>query len=52
MDMHMALLLTTLAGLSTGLGGLVVWLMRTPGPRIMALSQGVCRWGNDDGVAF
>ena len=40
MDMHMALLLTTLAGLSTGLGGLVVWLMRTPGPRIMALSQG------------
>ena len=40
MDMHMALLLTTLAGLSTGLGGLVVWLMRTPGSRIMALSQG------------
>ena len=40
MDMHMALVLTTLAGLATGLGGLVVWLMRTPGPRIMALSQG------------
>ena len=33
-------------------GGLVVWLMRTPGPRIMAPFTGVCRWGNDDGVAF
>ena len=40
MDMHMALLLTTLAGLSTGLGGLVVWLIRTPGPRLKARSHG------------
>lgn len=40
MDMHTALLLTTLAGLSTGLGGLVVWMVRAPGPRVMAFSQG------------
>ena len=37
MDMHTALLLTTLAGLSTGLGG---WMVRAPGPRVMAFSQG------------
>ena len=38
--MQLALILTTLAGLSTGLGGLVVWLIRMPGPRVMAFSQG------------
>lgn len=41
MDMHTALLLTTLAGLSTGLGGLVVWMVRAPGPRVMAFHRGL-----------
>ncbi len=35
-----ALTMTTLAGLSTGLGGLIVFFFRRPGPRLMAFSLG------------
>jgi len=36
----LALMLTTLAGLATTLGGAVAWLVRRPSPRFMALSLG------------
>ncbi len=36
----LALILTTLAGLSTTLGSLLVFVVRKPGPRFMALSLG------------
>lgn len=35
-----ALMMTTLAGLSTGLGGLIVFFFRRPGPKLMAFSLG------------
>ncbi len=35
-----ALTLTTLAGLSTGLGGLIVFFFRRPGPKLLAFSLG------------
>ena len=40
MFMLFALTLTTLAGLSTGLGGLVVLLFKRPRARMMAFSMG------------
>ncbi|MHC4715087.1 MAG: zinc transporter ZupT, partial [Planctomycetota bacterium] len=39
-NVALALLLTTLAGLSTGLGGLLGILVRKPGPRVMASTLG------------
>ncbi len=36
----LALLLTTLAGLSTTIGSAIAWLVRRPGPAFMALSLG------------
>ncbi|MEG1153084.1 MAG: hypothetical protein RSD61_00985, partial [Ruthenibacterium sp.] len=38
--MLFALMATTLAGLSTGIGGLVVFFCRRPGARMMAFSLG------------
>ncbi len=38
--MWLALMMTTLAGLSTGLGGLLAILARKPGPGMMAFSMG------------